>query len=81
MTQPPLDTLKFHSYGVKNSAAVKEKKLIGLSGGTPSGTSAQKSSLERRYYPVSKDGNYDEWAALLLNQHETATRMQKQADR
>ena len=35
----------------------------------------------KRYYPKDKGGNADEWAALLKNQHETATKIKKQQDK
>ena len=52
-----LDTLKIRAYGVKNPAHIKEEKEGGGS---------------QRQYPKTKEGNYDEWAALLKNQNETA---------
>ena len=37
-------------------------------------------SPKKRYYPKDKEGNYDEWAALLHNQNETAVKLKKQQD-
>ena len=54
---PQLDTLKIRAYGVKNPTHIKEEKEVGFS---------------QRQYPKTKEGNYDEWAALLKNQNETA---------
>ena len=55
-----LDTLKIRAYGVKNAAHVKEEKQL-------SASKAEAAMASQRQYPKTKEGNYDEWAAMMAN--------------
>ena len=46
---------------------------------SPSGGKGNNKNFQTqtRYYPKDKKGNYDEWAAILTNQVDTAERVQK----
>ena len=48
---------------------------------SPSGKGSSKNfQTQTRYYPKDKKGNYDEWAAILTNQVDTAERVQKEKE-
>ena len=59
------------AYGVKNPAQIKEEKKY----------TSQPSSPNRKYYPIDRAGNYDEWAAIQASQYATATTLQNQHDK
>ena len=71
MSNPPIDPLKFAAYGVKNPTQIKEEKIQS----SQAGSKGFDLSPKKRYYPKGKDGNYDEWAAMLKNQNETANKL------
>ena len=50
------------AYGVKNPVEEKAARIKAID-----------DSADKRYYPQTKDGVFDEWAAVAKNQYETAT--------
>ena len=47
----------------------------------PEHNSAAAKTTQKKYYPKDRDGNYDEWAAVLKTQHETANRMHRKMEK
>ena len=65
------------AYGVKNPVHVKQEKQSQRTKSPAASNTANAvnpTSSPARYYPKSKDGNYDEWAAVLASQYEAATK-------
>ena len=57
-----VDTLKMRAYGVKNPIKDKATHIKEID-----------RSTDKRYYPQTKDGVFDEWAAVAQLKYETAT--------
>jgi len=68
-----LDLLKVRAYGIKNPTHVKEErhKLSSI-------LTQDEESPGKRSYPRDKKGNVDEWAAMMANQYEIATKLNKE---
>ena len=65
--QRQTDTLKFHSYGIKKPYENKQENIKNLY------------ENQKRYYPVTKEGQIDEWGAVVKQQAENYQREQEEA--
>lgn len=63
MSDPLVDPLKVHTFGVKRPLEEKKAEIDDLY------------KNHKRYYPTDKKGELDEWGAVIKNQNEMFTRL------
>lgn len=63
MSEPLVDPLRVHTYGVKRPLEEKKGEIEKLY------------KDHKRYYPTDKKGDIDEWGAVIKNQNEMFTRL------
>ena len=63
MSDPLIDPLRTHTYGVKRPLEEKKEEIEELY------------RNNKRYYPKDKKGGLDEWGAVIKNQNETFNRI------
>ena len=62
-----VDPLKFHTYGIKKPIEQKQESIQNLY------------DQQKRYYPIDKHGQIDEWGAVIRKQAENYEREQNEA--